>query len=547
MASLQQTNDSSQASALLAKFAQQQFKSGSSAKDKKSDTDFASLLAEKTSNRREISPVKSNAQENASLTFTQMKKFAATQDHQSSAKLRDHDFDSAQKNSAAANDFKKSAADKSSKSEKAEAKNEIDKSDLQRAEEFSKAEKSKNSKLDKQKIVEQIDPAILQTNLPGVTSEQLVSLLGLAEAGGDSITPVEGEDLLAEAKKQGLISASEDSEQTEKGMDLLLQAMKNSESEGTQDSAEDLNLKLAEDKNLELPTEISPQALTEIGESVAQKAPENFAAGASLALDQQFAAQVKKQTAEPKEHAHKLENQAQEETKSSAENLTQQPVEMVQNINKNADSSAQQPLAQAVQSAQNSATSTPPDSASTTNDGDENLAINNVKNNDLRASEWTKIAEAKPADTLSQQRQEAVLAQVKMGIENAQKKGERFISIELSPRDLGTIDVQMRVSKEGRTTVQIAADRAETLSLLQRESGTLKAMLQDTLKADTSMLNFTFHQSDGQSGQQAFDQAMQRQNSPWQTPQQKALTAELNEVQQWRIRAAESGRLDLRV
>src|SRR5690606_3986420 len=62
--------------------------------------------------------------------------------------------------------------------------------------------------------------------------------------------------------------------------------------------------------------------------------------------------------------------------------------------------------------------------------------------------------------------QESVIAQIKMAVANVgAQKGDRTISLELSPRELGNIDVHMRMSKDGKTTIAIAAERADTLSL----------------------------------------------------------------------------------
>lgn len=81
--------------------------------------------------------------------------------------------------------------------------------------------------------------------------------------------------------------------------------------------------------------------------------------------------------------------------------------------------------------------------------------------------------------------------QVGMRIENAVKTGETKITIQLEPGNLGKVDVKIEISHEGRTSVVVLADKAETLEILQKDSKALEKALNDSgLKTDSGSLSF---------------------------------------------------------
>jgi len=98
---------------------------------------------------------------------------------------------------------------------------------------------------------------------------------------------------------------------------------------------------------------------------------------------------------------------------------------------------------------------------------------------------------------------DSVMAQIKFGLNNTSNNdSDRTVSVQLSPKELGNIDVHMKTSSDGKTHVTIMAEKTDTLNLLQKESTSLKGMLQDALKTDSSNLSFNFQDSSsGQSGQ----------------------------------------------
>ncbi|MFZ0694214.1 MAG: flagellar hook-length control protein FliK [Alphaproteobacteria bacterium] len=85
----------------------------------------------------------------------------------------------------------------------------------------------------------------------------------------------------------------------------------------------------------------------------------------------------------------------------------------------------------------------------------------------------------------------ANLDQVAVHITKAVGDGLDKISIQLKPESLGRIDVQLQVAHDGRVSAVIAADRQDTLSLLQRDARSLQQALSNAgLRTDTGSLSF---------------------------------------------------------
>ena len=90
--------------------------------------------------------------------------------------------------------------------------------------------------------------------------------------------------------------------------------------------------------------------------------------------------------------------------------------------------------------------------------------------------------------------QKDVIAQIKFGVDQIAQSGTKQVSVQLYPKELGHVDIHMETSKDGQTHVKIIAERTETMNLLQKESESLRQILQDSLKADNSQLSFSFHE-----------------------------------------------------
>ncbi len=102
-----------------------------------------------------------------------------------------------------------------------------------------------------------------------------------------------------------------------------------------------------------------------------------------------------------------------------------------------------------------------------------------------------------------------VQGQVTLQIVKAFANGLDRITIQLHPESLGRVDVRLDIGQDGRMTASIAADRPETLELLQRDARALERALQEAgLKTDSGSLSFHLRGNGGDGsafGQQLAD------------------------------------------
>ena len=85
----------------------------------------------------------------------------------------------------------------------------------------------------------------------------------------------------------------------------------------------------------------------------------------------------------------------------------------------------------------------------------------------------------------------AIIDQVAVHVAKATAEGIDKINIKLKPASLGQIDVQLEIASDGRIHAVIAADKPETLDLLQRDARALERALGDAgLRMDSSSLSF---------------------------------------------------------
>lgn len=90
--------------------------------------------------------------------------------------------------------------------------------------------------------------------------------------------------------------------------------------------------------------------------------------------------------------------------------------------------------------------------------------------------------------------------QVAVQIKKAVAEGADKISIKLDPGNLGKVEVTLEVSQDGRLMAVIAADKPETLQLLQKDAGALEQALRESgMKASQDSLNFQLRDQ-GQDG-----------------------------------------------
>lgn len=90
--------------------------------------------------------------------------------------------------------------------------------------------------------------------------------------------------------------------------------------------------------------------------------------------------------------------------------------------------------------------------------------------------------------------------QVAIHLARAVQEGLDRINIRLNPAELGRVDVKLEVRLDGTTMAIVAADRQETLDLLQRDARGLERALQEAgMKTDSGSMSFNLRQN-GQNG-----------------------------------------------
>lgn len=98
----------------------------------------------------------------------------------------------------------------------------------------------------------------------------------------------------------------------------------------------------------------------------------------------------------------------------------------------------------------------------------------------------------------------ALSEQVQVGIKQISKDGIDRITIQLTPEDMGRVDVRLDVGADGRTHIVFTMDKADVFEQLQRDARFLEKALQDAgVKADAGSMEFNLRQQN----QGAFAQA----------------------------------------
>jgi flagellar hook-length control protein FliK len=91
--------------------------------------------------------------------------------------------------------------------------------------------------------------------------------------------------------------------------------------------------------------------------------------------------------------------------------------------------------------------------------------------------------------------------QVAVQVAKAAAEGIDKINIKLKPATLGQIEVQLEIASDGRIHAVIAADKPETLDLLQRDARALERALGDAgLRTDSGSLSFNLRGQGEQNG-----------------------------------------------
>jgi flagellar hook-length control protein FliK len=103
----------------------------------------------------------------------------------------------------------------------------------------------------------------------------------------------------------------------------------------------------------------------------------------------------------------------------------------------------------------------------------------------------TSFADALSAARGSRTNANPLVAQVVVQVTKAVSEGHDRITIQLSPADLGRIDVRLDIGADGKIQAVFAADKPQTVEMLQRDARELERALQDAgLRADSGSLSF---------------------------------------------------------
>jgi len=113
----------------------------------------------------------------------------------------------------------------------------------------------------------------------------------------------------------------------------------------------------------------------------------------------------------------------------------------------------------------------------------ENRILQQVTSDNKTDQINSKSAEARPYTSASEQ--------ISLKINKALKSNDTKVEIQLDPAKLGKVSVNIELAKEGKSTVVVMVEKAETLDLLKADSKSLERALQNAgINADSSSLEF---------------------------------------------------------
>lgn len=152
----------------------------------------------------------------------------------------------------------------------------------------------------------------------------------------------------------------------------------------------------------------------------------------------------------------------------------------------------------------------------------------------------TDIASSNAAARAARPNFHPVVTQVAAQMAQAAADGTDRINIRLSPAELGRIDVKLDFGPDGRVQAVFAAERPQTMELLQRDARDLERALQDAgLRADSGSLSFNLR------GQGRDGQGEQTANGGGQDHAPTELAA--SQLQAYAAGSGGAGRLDIRI
>jgi hypothetical protein len=117
--------------------------------------------------------------------------------------------------------------------------------------------------------------------------------------------------------------------------------------------------------------------------------------------------------------------------------------------------------------------------------------------------------DAMPSVLVNKNNYEPPAQQLSLSLSQLQLEGQQHIRVQLRPVELGHVEVNLHVDKDGATSVSILAERPETLDMLRKDSSILEQALSGVgASSDNGSLQFGLWQ--GQSQQQSPQDQNQR-------------------------------------
>nr|WP_281500766.1 flagellar hook-length control protein FliK [Kordiimonas marina] len=114
----------------------------------------------------------------------------------------------------------------------------------------------------------------------------------------------------------------------------------------------------------------------------------------------------------------------------------------------------------------------------------------------------------RPSATLSAN----VAQQFNLQVSKAVLKGEQQFTMRLDPAELGRVEVKLHFTKDGEIRAKVAAERPETLHLLQRDAkGLEKALTSHGQRVEQGGISFSLDNGGEQSAGRAFAEAVQQE------------------------------------
>ncbi len=115
------------------------------------------------------------------------------------------------------------------------------------------------------------------------------------------------------------------------------------------------------------------------------------------------------------------------------------------------------------------------------------------------------VAEHKSFEQMLSAQGRPVQEQIAFHMKSAMHEGSSRISIQLTPVELGKLDIELTIGADGKAGVTIMVENRQTLELLQKDTGLLqRALAEAGLKTDAGSLSFNL------SGQQSQQQQSQK-------------------------------------